>query len=238
MSEGEDLLAAYRPALLGELHRTVEALPFQHAALLRQQLASLGEAEDAMQPGTLGPALLCLLAAEAFAGGAAAALAPATALGLLGLSGAVFSSLGEDEAPGRLDGAAIGADAKRSPLLRAWGMPRSLNAGDAFFVAAQSVLLHPGEETAVTRLAALRLLDSAADQLSQSLQKGEASAAWGAGPALELAALYTGVRREAVAQLGPPGGAGQIDLQLAGLLPAARKRIETALRSLTEVNSH
>ena len=57
-----------------------------------------------------------------------------------------------------------------SSLSTAWGMPRSLNAGDAFFAMAQeSVLAAPAELTAADRLQATRILDGGSRDLLDAL---------------------------------------------------------------------
>jgi hypothetical protein len=115
----EDPFAGYRPLLAAAKAGAVDALEFSHAALLREQVAN-SEAEPDW------PALCCLLAADAVSGETGDALPAATAIALLGEMVRTFSAIAsEDEA---------GLEGK-------WGMPRALNAGDAFYNLAQAMLL-------------------------------------------------------------------------------------------------
>jgi hypothetical protein len=137
--------------MLGEaLRRSVAAAGFSHSELLREQIeAAAGQDQPA--------ALLCLRLAEAVGGKADAALPAATSLALLSLMGRVLVGL---EAQG--GGASLST---------AWGMPRSLNAGDAFYALAQDVLLrNEGGMPAERRLLEVDTLDEASRAYAEALQ--------------------------------------------------------------------
>lgn len=142
-----DPWSAYRSLLRNALDSAVDEIEFSHGELVREQVGA-AVADESELPG-----LLCLRVAEAVAGNASAALPAATALALLTEMSRVLLSL--DTAPG---------------LSTAWGMPRALNAGDAFFAAAQHALLSGSDEmTAERRLAAVRVLDGACRDLLEAL---------------------------------------------------------------------
>jgi hypothetical protein len=157
----DDPFAAYRPLLLHRVTEAVAAQPFNHAAVLQQQLERYSEA--AAPPDVLLAPSLCLLIAAAFGSTGEAALQPATALLLLGLMAEVMLDLQPE--PG----------VAGSQLATLWGMPRALNAGDAFYVLAQKALLRRAPGLAPeARGDALVLLDRAARNTSEALARAGA----------------------------------------------------------------
>jgi hypothetical protein len=118
----------------------------------------------------------------------------ATALVLLSQMGDVFLSLESQ------DGGAS--------LSTAWGMPRALNAGDAFFAAAQNaVLTDEGEISVQRRLHALSILDDATRGFMEALLAAGEEATSSQGEqsllvaALLLAGVYAGADDEAMLRL-------------------------------------
>jgi geranylgeranyl pyrophosphate synthase len=131
------------------VRHAIDAVRFSHAELLREQIEAGGLEDDLA-------ALLCLRLAEAAGAKPEAALRPATSLALLSQMARLFLSL---EARG---GAAS--------LSTAWGMPRALNAGDAFYALAQEALLAPDDEvTPAQRLRAVDVLNGASRRLAEAL---------------------------------------------------------------------
>jgi hypothetical protein len=182
-----DPWARYRTLLQTALDEAAGNVEFSHADLVReQQAAGMGE--------SLLAGIVCLRAAEALGEVAESALPGATALVLLAQMGDVFLSLESQ------DGGAS--------LSTAWGMPRALNAGDAFFAAAQHAILTDDSEISVQRrLHALSILDDATRGYMEALLAAgeQATAAQGEQSllvaALLLAGVYSGADDEAMARL-------------------------------------
>jgi hypothetical protein len=146
----QDVWAGRRELLRDAIARRLEALEFSHGQLVREQIEAAA-AEDYETA-----ALACLAAAEAVGGLPDAAISGATALALLAQMGLVFTGLENS------GGAAS--------LSTAWGMPRSLNAGDAMFALAQMSLLSGRDEmTAAKRLQATAILDGGSRALVEAL---------------------------------------------------------------------
>jgi hypothetical protein len=150
-----DLFDAYRPALTAELRRVVEDVSLTHGALLREELARLTDGKLTSQESLL-PSLLCLLTADALTGQPDEALPAATSLALLDLMADAFGQISAGEADQR-------------SLTATWGMPRALNAGDAFFVLAQDALLSAQNLDAERKLAAIALMEEASRSVSERL---------------------------------------------------------------------
>jgi len=146
----QDIWAGRRELLNEAIARSLSALEFSHGQLVREQV----EASDRDETQTA--ALACLSAAEAAGGPAEAAIPAAVALTLISQMGMVFVGL-ENSRGG-------------ASLSTAWGMPRSLNAGDALFATAQeSLLAFPDEITAENRLRAASILDNGSRALVEAL---------------------------------------------------------------------
>jgi hypothetical protein len=142
---------AGRSELLHEaIGRSLDAIEFSHGQLMREQV-------EASDPAAYEPAALaCLAAAEAAGGTARAALPGAVSIALMSQMALVFMGL---ENSGGV-----------ASLSTAWGMPRSLNAGDAMFAVAQDSLLAAVDElTAEERLQATRILDGGARTMVDAL---------------------------------------------------------------------
>jgi len=212
-----DPWARYRALLQDGLDRAVSEIDFGHADLVREQVAAY-EGGDG-----LVASIACLRMAEALGVDAAAALPGATSLALLAQMAVVFLSLESQ------DGGAS--------LSTAWGMPRALNAGDAFFAAAQhTILADEGEISVQRRLRALSILDDATKDFMEVLH----AAGEGAGvkdgerslliAALLLAGVYSSADDETMSRLKRIGSvwsgldAGGLEAALAAdlkLAPAA-----------------
>jgi hypothetical protein len=178
----QDPFAGYRPLLAAAKARAVDALEFSHAAPLRQQIAN-SEAESDL------PALCCLLAADAVSGKTDDALPAATAIALLGEMEGVFSAIAsEDE---------VGLEAE-------WGMPRALNAGDAFYNLAQAVLLQGTNNLDAERQLLLSThLDRACRAFAERLYEGSpANKRSLIGAAVTLGALAADADEATAAQVG------------------------------------
>lgn len=146
----QDLWAGHRELLMDGIQRQIDDATFSSGQLVREQVEASGET------GYQASALACLAAAEAVGGTANAALPAAVAVAYVAQMATVFTGL---ENSG-------GAPS----LSTAWGMPRSLNAGDAMFALAQESLLAEGEEiTAEVRLRATSVLDAATRELMEVL---------------------------------------------------------------------
>jgi hypothetical protein len=132
------------------LERAVDSLSDGSPAIMRQQLR-----ETEVDATLYGPAVFCLGLGRLITGSEDKALPAATALGLLEDMARVFCDI-EGPPPSR--------------LVASWGMPRTLNAGDGFFAAAQRVLLDDQGLAASQRLRALEILSAAARLFSEALQ--------------------------------------------------------------------
>lgn len=228
------LLDTYRPAVVAELRRLLDGLPYTYVALLREELARRGATRDA--PDALLPAALCLLAVEALGGEVEVATAAATSLALLAAT-----------AEAAADVAASDAGVRAQGLSRSWGLPRTINAVDALFCLAQTAVLKPGD--ASDALAAARVLDEACVAMSGALHAGLSSRDAQSRPALaaarrtllEAAVRLAGVLsrdREAASRLveamwtAPPTEA----LVAAGLAEEAARRLATAIEQATQAS--
>jgi hypothetical protein len=189
-----DPWARYRALLQVGIDQAVSEIDFSHADLVREQ-ASASEGGDG-----LVASIVCLRAAEAMGIDPKIALPGATSLALLAQMATVFLSLESQ------DGGAS--------LSTAWGMPRALNAGDAFFAAAQNtVLTDDGEISVQRRLQALSILDDATKDFMEVLH----AAGEGAGvkdgersllsAALLLAGVYSSADDETMLRLKRVGEA-------------------------------
>jgi hypothetical protein len=188
-----DPWARYRTLLQDGIDRAVSEIDFSHAELVREQVAA-SEGGDGVVAG-----IVCMRAAEALGVDADMALPGATSLALVAQMAAVFLSLESQ------DGGAS--------LSTAWGMPRALNAGDAFFAAAQNTLLaDDGEISVQRRLRALSILDDATKDFMEVLHTAGSSASVKDGErsllsaALLLAGVYSGADDETMTRLIRLGG--------------------------------
>jgi hypothetical protein len=182
-----DPWARYRKLLLESLDDAARDIGFTHGELVQEHQAS--QAGESLLAG-----IVCLRAAEALGSSAESAVPGATALVLLAQMGDVFLSLESQ------DGGAS--------LSTAWGMPRALNAGDAFFAAAQNtVLTDEGEISVQRRLHALSILDDATRGYMEALLAAGEGATVAQGEqsllvaALSLAGVYAGADDEAMSRL-------------------------------------
>ena len=146
--------AELRAVVVLALQRAVDSLEGGYAALLRDQLRN-----TEVDASLYGPSVFCLGLGRLITGTEDLALPAATALGLLEEMARVFVDL----------------EAAGSDLVSSWGMPRSLNAGDAFYAAAQRVLLDDQGLAPPRRLRALGVLSAASRTFAEALH------AWGPG---------------------------------------------------------
>jgi len=223
MSTGADPFASYRGPLQARLQEALADDATAHAVLLRQHSAALPESSRL-------PALLCLLTADALAGRAEQALPAAASLVLLAEMSRVFAAIGGEGHAG-------------GGLAATWGMPRALNAGDGFFVLAQSALLDADagldEEQ---RLRALSILDEAARAISEEQCQAAPSEVAGHRALFEagasLGAVFAGADAATASRFAAFGralGEGAPDeAQIAGLGAKARERLALAARYVME----
>jgi hypothetical protein len=142
--------ARHRELMQQGLTACLDDLPAGSGELVRAQVDTSDPAEYETA------ALACLAAAEAVGGSAEAAVPGAVSLAFISQMGHVFAGL---ESSGG-----------SASLSTAWGMPRSLNAGDAMFALAQETILSASNElTAEDRLEALGWLDRASRNLGEAL---------------------------------------------------------------------
>lgn len=188
MTAPEDPFAQLRAPLLAAARRLADARRFSHALLVRQQLQRHEHSRPATRRALLAPCL-CLAAAEAAGARQEQALASAAALLCVVLMAEVFREL-------NAEGSATG-------LGTAWGMPRALNAGDAFFTLAQQAILESGLPPR-RRARSLSLLDGAARAVSETLASslGDSAAQRALLPsALALGAAAAGAPETVLASL-------------------------------------
>jgi hypothetical protein len=105
----------------------------------------------------LSAAASCLLVADALGGDRSQALPLATSLAFMTAMASIFQELEADDVHGG------------ESLETAWGMPRSVNAGDAFFVLAQQSVLRETGLDAETTFAATEVLSAASRALSEDI---------------------------------------------------------------------
>ena len=209
-----DPWARYRTLLQAALEDAADGIEFSHGELVREHQAS--DAGESLLAG-----IVCLRAAEALGASAEIALPGATALVLLAQMGDAFLSLeSQDGGPS---------------LSTAWGMPRALNAGDAFFAAAQdAVMTDDGEISVQRRLHALSILDDATRGFMEALLTAGEGATITQGEqsllraALLLAGVYAGADDEAMASLRRLG-ASWARLDAGALASAVDVDLKTAL---------
>jgi hypothetical protein len=183
--------------------------------LVRQHLS----AQDDANAAVMMPAVFCLGLGHALGGTEEATLAPAVSLALLGQMARVFCDL--DTGTG---------------ISVAWGMPRALNAGDAFYVMALERLLQGcaglSPENGVE---ALRTLDDATREFSEALQ---ASTALGPdGLAQAARSLYPFAGRLAGLMLGLDDAESEEVLRLGAGLGSQEVSLEEALRRAAALKS-
>ncbi len=182
-----DPWSPYRAMLADAVRRAISGERLSHAELVRQQVEA-GEGADDVA------ALLCLRFAEAVGGNPEPAVQPATALALLSQMARVFLSL---ESQG-------GAPS----LSTAWGMPRVLNAGDAFYALAQEAMLATNDELpAAKRLLAVDTLDVAVRDYVEAMHAATSVDQLDAGQqalipvAATLAGIYAGADDDTMTKL-------------------------------------
>jgi hypothetical protein len=187
-----DPVAHQRELLQEAIAGFLAALPPGSGELVRAQF-------EATDPSDYdAAALACLSAAEAVDASPIAAREGAVAMALLAQMGLLFSGLE--------------ADSLAPSLSTAWGMPRTLNAGDAMFALAQDTILDARSElTPANRLTAASLIDQGGRDLIDALHdaggRESGSFGWRAllPAALALGALLGGADaglRERFAELG------------------------------------
>jgi hypothetical protein len=207
-------LANYEAALIDDLRSTLAAVDFTHAAVLRRQL-DLVEQGDGARDLTSGA--LCLLTGEALGVDSRFVRSAALTLGLLSLSAAVLRGL-------------MAPDARPAGSLEsAWGMPRTLNAGDAFYVLAQQAFsrLNAHDLAAHDVIKASRYVRSAARLLCDDLLlQGLDASRQPIDAALALAALGSGASEETVDSLA---AGDRARLETLKMTHEARERLQAAL---------
>ena len=216
-----DLLLDYRRRVAEAVTAAIDTIDYSHADLLRRESVD-AQAVDV----DLLPAAVCLYAAEALGAEADASIGAATALALLETMADVFSDI------------ANAANGRQNGLLGDWGMPRTLNAGDALFVLAQQRVLYTSPDVTIA-LRAAEIFDVAARDFCELLPSAPAKDLIPA--ALSLAALTAGLDMATaygLTELGSELASGRrADELLQSLaLPAAqRDRLQELASYLSEV---
>jgi hypothetical protein len=168
MTARPEVIAAELRALVVEaLRQSVDARDEGFAALMRNQLRH-AEADAAR----FGPAVFCLALGRMIAGDETRTQPAAVALGLLEEMGHAFAGI-ESSAGGDT---AVGL----------WGMPRALNAGDAFYALGHHLLLHDEALSETARLAAASVYTRAARAYSEALHAHSPEGAAGAARAARV----------------------------------------------------
>jgi hypothetical protein len=197
-------LVELQSRLSAGLQDAADTMDGENAVLVRQHLSTQGETgADAVMP-----ALFCLGLGPALGRGEEATLAPAVSLALLVHMAQVFRDL----------------DAGQGISI-AWGMPRALNVGDAFYVMAQEQLLRgcAGLSSEIG-VEALGTLDEASRAFSEALQASTAAGADGfvgatrslypfAGRLAGLILGLEGAKVEEIQRLGGELGSQEVSLQ-------------------------
>jgi hypothetical protein len=186
MSPDARLLAPYRPLVAAELRAILGEVALSHAGPLREETDRLLANDTAL----VAPCV-CLFTAEALGGESKAALPLAAALGMLELTAGVFRGLSEPAMNG---------------LEANWGMARTLNAGDAFFVLAQQSALRMQSNEASGARDALAFLDATARALSEDFSEAGARARL-LSAAFALGAAAMGAPAGVIGALGDFGAA-------------------------------
>jgi hypothetical protein len=196
MTAPELELDELRGSIIDGLGRAVDALGSGYAAPLRRQLRAEGDVYD--------PAVLCLGLGR-IGGNEERTLPCALTLGLLEEMGRVFLGL-EDG----------------SSVIGAWGMPRTLNAGDGLYALGRQILMTDEALDTESRLAALTIFTDAARGLSEALN---AHAPSGAGAlqkatqslfpaAVAFAALSCDLDDDARAEFEAAAATGEVETAL------------------------
>ena len=145
-----DIWAAHRELLNQGITGCLDDTEFGSGQLVREQI------EASEGSGYQTAALACMAASQAAGGSPNAALPGAVAIAYMSQMAIVFTGL--ENAGGA------------SSLSTAWGMPRSLNAGDAMFALAQKSLLDsPDDLPAEVLLQSTAILDTASRVLVDAL---------------------------------------------------------------------
>lgn len=124
-----DPFVELRNPLHAAINDAIAGLEFSHSQLLGQRVSAL-HSHHGHEPFV--PALLCAFTAETMGAEPKAALTVATALGLIEASAYVVDDL---------VAAGSGGDTEPHGLIAQWGVPRTLNAADAFFALANEALV-------------------------------------------------------------------------------------------------
>ena len=190
MNPEQDLLAPYRRRVTEDVEALLNGLELGCAEVARQAW----ERRDRHERDLTG-ASVCLLTADALAGAAEDALPSATALALLQAMATTFEDLRRSNGYG-------------GGLPAVWGMPRALNAGDAFFVLAQQSVLRLTEKGLDDKrvLEAAILLTATARELCDDLLSATAPAPR-LGPPFALGAIAVGATPAVVKALTTFGSA-------------------------------
>ena len=128
MSQDFDPLASYRVAVAQDLAATVNDVHLTHVDILQHELRLISEGRPTGRVDLSAPGA-CLMVAEALGGEQSQALPVASALAFMQTMASIFQELEAADVHGG------------ESLETLWGMPRTLNAGDAFFVLAQQSVL-------------------------------------------------------------------------------------------------
>lgn len=217
-----DPFATLRPHLLAAVNDAIAGLEFSHSQLLGQRVGLLNASEGSR---SFLPGLLCAFIAETLGVKQEVALKPASALSLLEAVAHVVDDL-----------VVAARDAGEEPrgLIPSWGVPRTLNAADAFFALAHDSL-RGLEDDGFSPSRILELLDELNDACRLWAEEASARLAAGLSAAqFPSDALLNAATRLAALAAGQP--IDGIDLEsFIRLDPTGSTRLHDAERYLAGV---
>jgi hypothetical protein len=189
MSHEFDPLASYRATVARDLEAVVDNVRLTHVEILKHELRLINEGRPTGRVD-LSPPAACLLIADALGAEQRQALPLATSLGLMMTMASIFQELEADDVHGG------------ESLETAWGMPRSLNAGDAFFVLAQQSILRDSGLDESRIFEASAVLSTASRALSEDIYASRRRDALRLLPqALALGAVAAGANEATISEL-------------------------------------
>lgn len=189
MSHDFDPLASYRFAVAEDLESVIDNVRLSHVEILKHELRLINEGRPTGRVDLSGPAA-CLLSAEALGGAREQALPFATSLALMRTMASIFQEFEADDVH------------SGESLETVWGLPRALNAGDAFFVLAQQSILRDSGLDEGRVFAASALLSTASRELFQDIYTSRPSGPLRLLPqSLALGAIAAGASETTVNEL-------------------------------------
>ena len=189
MSREFDPLTSYRVAVALDLESVVNDVRLIHVDILKHELKLIGQGRPTGRVDLSAPGA-CLMIAEALGAPQEQALPLASALAFMQTMASIFRELEADDVHGG------------ESLETIWGLPRTVNAGDAFFVLAQQSVLRDTGIDEDRLFAATAVLGAASRLLAEELFAGRGQSAYRLLPqALALGAIAAGCREDVAREL-------------------------------------